>query len=62
MSNVTQTAMNDKELHMVFADLYIDKDVANITMNHHGISLILIIMQCQSTYILQASYTEENNQ
>lgn len=29
MSNVTQTAMNDKEL--VFADLYTDKDVANIT-------------------------------
>ncbi len=28
MSNVTQTAMNDKEL--VFADLYIDKDVTEI--------------------------------
>lgn len=32
MSNVTQTAMNYKELHMGFADLYIDKDVANITV------------------------------
>lgn len=29
MSNVTQTAMNDKELF--FVDLYTDKDVTNIT-------------------------------